>query len=289
MRDHRDEFPVAVMCRVLEVSRSGYYAWLGRSESGRERANRGLLVKIRAAHARSRKTYGSPRVWRELRASGERCGRNRVARLMRAHGVVGVRRPKFRTTTDSRHALPVAANLLERRFGVSEANRVWVSDLSCVWTWEGWLYIAPVLDLWSRRVVGWATGASPDRRLVVRALETAIGRRRPKPGLLFHSDRGSQYAAGDVQELLRKHKMVASMSRKGDCWDNAPAESFFATLKSELVHRRRYRTRAEAKRDLFEYIERFYNTERRHSALEYRSPAEFEACASTNIIHQSVH
>jgi len=289
MRDHSDEFPVAVMCRVLEVSRSGYYAWLKRQESGRARANRGLLVKIRAAHKRSRKTYGSPRVWQELRAAGESCGKNRVARLMRAHGIVGVRRPKFRTTTDSRHALPVAPNLLGRRFGVSEANRVWVSDLTCVWTWEGWLYVAGVLDLFSRRVVGCAMGASPDRHLVVRALETAIARRRPGPGLIFHSDRGAQYAAGDVQELLRKHQMIASMSRKGDCWDNAPAESFFATLKSELVHRRRYRTRAEAKRDLFEYIERFYNAERRHSALEYLSPAEFEARANTNIIHQCVH
>jgi putative transposase len=289
MREHRWEFPLTVMCRVLEVSRSGYYAWLGRSESGRERANRGLLVKIRAAHRRSRKTYGSPRVWRELRASGESCGRNRVARLMRAHGIVGVRRPKFRTTTDSRHALPVAANLLERRFRVSEANRVWVSDLTCVWTWEGWLYIASVLDLYSRRVVGCAMGANPDRHLVVGALETAIARRRPQPGLVFHSDRGSQYAASDVQELLRKHQMIASMSRKGDCWDNAPAESFFATLKSELVYRRRYRTRAEAKRDLFEYIERFYNTQRLHSALEYLSPAEFEARANTTIIHQCVH
>jgi putative transposase len=236
MREYRHEFPLAVMCRVLEVSRSGYYAWLGREESRRARANRGLLVKIRAAHKRSRKTYGSPRVCRELRAAGESCGKNRVARLMRAHGIVGVRRPKFRTTTDSRHLLPVAPNLLQRRFGVSEANRVWVSDLTCVWTGEGWLYVAGVLDL-----------------------------------------------------FLAEHQMVASMSRKGDCWDNAPAESFFATLKSELVHRRRYRTRAEAKRDLFEYIERFYNTERRHSALEYRSPAEFEARANTNIIHQCVH
>jgi putative transposase len=289
MREHRWEFPLAAMCRVLEVSRSGYYAWLGRSESRRERANRGLLVKIRAAHKRSRKTYGSPRVCRELRAAGERCGRNRVARLMRAHGIVGVRRPKFRTTTDSRHALPVAPNLLERRFRVSEANRVWVSDLTCVWTWEGWLYVAGVLDLYSRRVVGWAVGPNPDRHLVVRALEMAIARRRPQPGLIFHSDRGVQYAAGDVQELLSKHKMTASMSRKGDCWDNAPAESFFATLKSELVYRRRYRTRAEAKRDLFEYIERFYNTQRRHSALEYLSPAGFEAPAIHDLSQQCVH
>jgi putative transposase len=289
MREHRWEFPLTVMCRVLEVSRSGYYAWLGRSESRRERANRGLLVKIRAVHRRSQKRYGSPRVWQELRAAGESCGENRVARLMRAHGIVGVRGPKFRATTDSRHCLPVAPNLLERRFRVTEPNRVWVSDLTCVWTGEGWLHVAGVLDLCSRRIVGWATGANPDRHLVVRALEMAIARRRPGPGLIFHSDRGSQYAAGDVQELLAKHKMIASMSRKGDCWDNAPAESFFATLKSELVHRRRYRTRPEAKRDLFEYIERFYNAERLHSALEYRSPAQFEARTIRDLNHQCVH
>ena len=181
MRDHRVEFPLTVMCRVLEVSRSGYYAWLGREESRRERANRALVVKIRAVHSWSRKTYGSPRVWAELRGGGESCGRNRVARLMRAHGIVGVRRPKFRTTTDSRHSLPVAPNLLERRFGVSEPNRAWVSDLTCVWTWEGWLYVAPVVDLFSRRIVGCAMGANPDRHLVVRALETAIARRQPGP------------------------------------------------------------------------------------------------------------
>ena len=289
MREHREEFPLAVMCRVLAVSRSGYYAWLGREESRRTRANRGLVAKIRAVHTRSRKTYGAPRIWRELRKAGERCGKNRVARLMRAQGIAGVRRPRFRTTTDSRHCLPVAPNRLERRFGVSEPNRVWVSDLTCVWTGEGWLYVAPVLDLFSRRIVGCSMGAHPDRWLVVRALETAIARRAPGPGLIFHSDRGSQYAADDVQALLAEHQMLASMNRKGDCWDNAPAESFFATLKSEVAHGRRYRTRAEAKRDLFDYVERFYNPQRLHSSLGYLSPAEFEARAAHDLNHQCVH
>ena len=289
MKEYRDEFPLSVMCWVLRVSRSGYYAWLGREESRRAEANLDLLEKIRGVHTQSRGTYGSPRVWHALRQAGEGCGKNRVARLMRAYGIAGARKPRYKVTTDSGHMLPVAPNLLERRFAVAAPNVVWLSDLTCVWTGEGWLYVVPVLDLFARRIVGCSMGASPDRWLVMRALEMAIGRRRPGPGLIFHSDRGSQYAAGDVQKLLAEHEMVASMSRKGDCWDNAPAESFFATLKTELVYRRRYRTREEAKRELFEYIERFYNRKRMHSALGYLSPAEFEARANANLNHQCVH
>ena len=280
---------MAAMCRVLKVSRSGYYAWLGRDESERASANRRLVGQIEAVHAASGGTYGVPRVWRELRKAGERCGKNRVERLMRAHAIVGIPKPRYKVTTDSTHRLPVAPNLLERQFTVDRPNAVWVSDLTCVWTTEGWLYVVPVLDLYGRRIVGCSMGARPDRHLVLQALETAIARRQPGPGLLFHSDRGSQYAAGDVQDLLAKHQMVASMSRKGDCWDNAPAESFFATLKSERVRRRHYRTREDAQLDLFDYIERFYNNRRLHSSLGYLSPAEFEARAVTDPFHQCVH
>ena len=271
-----------MMCRVLRVSRSGYYAWAGRSESHRAGADRELVMKIRTCHIESRGTYGSPRMCDELRRRGERCGENRVARLMRAHGIVGLPKRRWRSTTDSEHGQPVAPNILNRQFAAEAPNRAWVSDLTCVWTREGWMYVATVMDLYSRRVVGLATGASADHWLVGRALQMAISRRRPGPGLIFHSDQGRQYTASEIQKLLSRHQIVASMSRRGNCWDNAPAERLFATLKTELVRRRQYRTRDQATREVCEYFEHFYNQRRSHSALGYLSPAAFEARAQTH-------
>lgn len=273
---HRRQYPVRVMCRVLEVSTSGYYAWRGRPESQRRQANQELTERIRAAHKRGRGTYGSPRVYREWIAQGVACSLNRVARLMRAAGLRGRRRPKFRRTTDSRHELPVADNQLARSFTVEALNQVWTADLTYIWTAEGWLYLAVVMDLCSRRIVGWAIGSRMRTSLVLAALEMALLRGRPPAGLLHHSDRGSQYASRAYRAKLARHGIVASMSRKGDCWDNVPTESFFSTLKGELIHDTIYLTRAAARQAVFEYIEVFYNRIRRHSALDYVSPAEFE-------------
>ena len=211
-----------------------------------------------------------------LRADGHAVGRHRVARLMRAHGLRPKTRRKFRATTDSKHGHPVAANLLDRQFTVAAPNRMWTADITYIPTAEGWLYLAIVLDLFSRQIVGWAMDATMGQQLTLRALTMAIQRQRPGPGLVHHSDRGSQYACRAYQKLLAKHAMLCSMSRKGNCWDNAPSESFFSTLKRELVNERVYATRAEARGAIFEYIEVFYNRERLHSALGYMSPIEFE-------------
>ena len=268
---------MARLCRALGVSKSGYYAWRGRAPSARVRRDGELLAQIRETHARSRATYGSPRVHAELRAQGTRCARKRVARLMRAAGLSARRPRRAVRTTDSRHALPVAANLLRRDFSASAPDRRWAADITYVPTAEGWLYLAVILDLFSRRVVGHACGASLATALVAEALARACGRRRPVAGLLHHSDRGSQYASAEYQAQLAQAGAEASMSRRGDCYDNAAVESFFGTLKTELVHGRRYATRAEARADIFEYIEVFYNGERRHSTLGYLSPTEYEA------------
>jgi len=275
--DHADRFPVRLMCRALAVSSAGYYAWRTRPESERARGNRALLTKIRALHAESRHTYGSPRLTRDLRESGESVSENRVARLMRVHGIRAKTVKKWRATTDSAHKLPVAANTLDRQFTVNQPNRVWAGDITYVWTEAGWLYLAVVLDLYSRAVIGWAMGPRLTADLATDALTMALWRRKPTTGLLHHSDRGVQYASGDYQDLLTVYGIAGSMSRKGNCWDNACVESFFGTLKKELVHHRRYRTREEAKQDIFEWIEVFYNRQRRHSTLGFRSPAEFEA------------
>lgn len=273
---HSIEFSIVLMCRVLRVSRSGYYAWRGRPESKRDVENRGLLESIKSVFKKSRKTYGSPRVHRQLLWEGERCSRGRVARLMSANGIRAKQRRKFVATTDSKHDLPVAENVLGRDFSVVEPNRVWASDITYIPTDEGWLYLAGVLDLCSRTAVGWSMSYSLERQLVIDALEMAYRRRMPGKGLIHHSDRGSQYASDDYRNLLKDYGMQMSMSRKGDCWDNAPMESFFGTLKKELVHHRRYRTRAEARRDIFDYIEIFYNRERLHSSLGYLSPVDYE-------------
>lgn len=265
-----------MMCRVLKVSRSGYYAWRGRPESERDVENRRLVDRIRIVHKKSRKTYGSLRVHSQLVLDGERCSRGRVERLMSVNGIRAKGRRKFVATTDSKHDLPVAENVLGREFSVAEPDRVWVSDITYIPTDEGWLYLAGVVDLCSRTAVGWSMSEGLERQLVMDALKMAYLRRRPCKGLIHHSDRGSQYASADYRQLLSDYGMQMSMSRKGDCWDNAVMESFFGTLKKELVHHRRYRTREEARREIFNYIEIFYNRQRLHSSLGYLPPAEYE-------------
>lgn len=269
-----------MMCEVLEVSRSGYYSWLKRPESNHSKKNRRLLSEIRIVYDRSRKTYGSPRVTVELCARGILCSENRVARLMSVNGIRAKSKRKYRATTNCKHNYRVAPNILNRQFNVTRSNAVWVSDITYIWTTEGFLYLAGVIDLYSRLVVGWSMGARITSELTSDALNQALGRRQPEPGLLHHSDRGSQYASDDYQLLLNNHQMICSMSRKGDCWDNAPMESFFATLKTELIHDERFVTREDAQAMIFEYIEMFYNRERRHSSLGYESPANFERLAT---------
>jgi putative transposase len=279
IKDNAGRFAVSLMCSALEVSASGYYAWMDRPQSARAQANRRLLEQIRDAHRRSRHTYGSPRITHELRAEGHCVGENRIAGLMRVAQIRAKSARKWRATTQSSHRLPVAENTLDRGFSVSQPNRVWAGDISYVWTAEGWLYLAVVLDLYSRTVIGWAMGERLTAELATQALTMALWRRKPAGGLLHHSDRGIQYAAGDYQRLLADHGIACSMSRKGNCWDNAVVESFFHTLKVELVHHHRYLTQDEARQNIFEWIEVFYNRQRRHSTLGYRSPAEFEMMA----------
>jgi putative transposase len=276
---HQEEFEVRLMCRLLAVSRSGFYAAQRRAPSARAVRDQALRLHVRTAHERSARTYGAPRVHRELRAQGHRVARKRVARLMREDGLrVLRRRRRVVRTTDSTHAHPVAPNRLERRFAVQgvRLNQVWVSDLTYVPTRDGWLYLAIVLDLASRRVVGWAMRETLEADLARSALQMALAARQPGPGLLHHSDRGSQYASDDYRALLAEHRCVVSMSRKGDCWDNAVAESFFATLEFELILTHDWPTRDAARRALFRYIETWYNRERRHSTLDYVSPARYE-------------
>lgn len=277
IEDHKDQWPVHLLCETLEVSPAGYYAWRQRPRSASEQRQDVLLVQIRAIHAEVKARYGSPRMHAELVARGYPCCVNTVAKLMRDQGIVAKSARKFRvTTTDSNHDLPVAENLLDRQFNPSEANEVWLGDITYIPTGEGWLYLAAVEDLYSRRVVGWSMDTSMESRLVVDALEMAIQRRLPDEKLLAHSDRGSQYASEHYQRLLGRHGITCSMSRRGDCWDNAPMESFFASLKKELIHGADFATWAEARAALFEYIEVFYNNQRRHSSLGYVSPAEYE-------------
>lgn len=274
---YASQYPVTVLCRVLRVARSGYYAWRDRPESRRDQANRQLEVQIRQVHAVSRRTYGSPRIHAELRAQGIRCSKKRVARVMRLAGIRACRARRRRATTESRHALPIAANLLQRDFTAVAANTKWAADITYIETREGWLYLAVVLDLFSRRVVGWAMQPTLARELVLDALEMALQQRRPTEHLLHHSDRGSQYASSDYQARLASAGINRSMSRTGDCFDNAPVESFFGTLKTELVYQQSFATRTHARQAIFEYIEIFYNRQRRHSALRYLSPSDYEA------------
>lgn len=271
---HRSQFPLTLMCRVLAVSRAGFYAWQRRGLSARAEQDTQLQVAIAASHRRSTETYGSPRILRDLREAGHRVSRKRVARLMRRAGLRGVARRRFRVTTQSDHDHAVAPNHLARQFAPGRPQRAWVADLTYCWTAEGWLYLAVLLDLTSRRVVGWATSARLDRALVLTALRRALALHHPAP--LHHSDRGSQYTSRDYQALLAARGIVCSMSRRGDCYDNAVVESFFATLKRELLDRRRWATRREVEEALGQYIDGWYNAERRHSSLGYLSPVVFE-------------
>ena len=277
IQEHDRRYPIRLMCRALAVSAAGYYAWRSRPESPRAVSARTVLSAIRVIHRESRETYGSPSIWDALVKQGHRIGEHRVARLMRQNGIRAKTVKKWRATTQSNHRLPVAQNTLNRQFMVEAPNRVWAGDLTYVWTTEGWLYLAVLLDLYSRRVIGWAMGHRLTVDLAEQALTMALVTRRPEAGLLHHSDRGSQYAASRYQQLLDAQGLVPSMSRKGNCWDNACVESFVGTLKRELVHHRHYATRDDATRDIFEYIEVFYNRQRRHSTLGYHSPAEYEA------------
>jgi putative transposase len=274
---NREHWPVRLLCETLEVSTAGYYAWRQRPTSAAEQRRVALVVEIRAIHAAAKARYGSPRIHAELAARGQTCCVNTVAKLMRDEGIVAKTARKFRcTTTDSHHDLPVADNVLDRQFNPCAANETWLADITYIPTRAGWLYLAAVEDLYSRRVVGWSMAEHMESRLVVDALAMAVQRRLPDEGLLAHSDRGSQYASEHYQLLLAKHDIDCSMSRRGDCWDNAPMESFFASLKKELVHDADFATRAEARAALVEYIEVFYNNQRRHSSLGYVSPAEYE-------------
>jgi transposase InsO family protein len=280
VHEHRETFRVGVMCEVLRVSRSGYYAWRERPHSEREQANRQLLRAIERVHAESRGAYGSPRVHQALRRGGVSCGRHRVARLMREEGLRGKAKQRFRSIATKRSEMPSAPNLLARSFSAPAPDRAWVADITIVRTGEGWLHLAVVLDLFSRKVVGWATSERVQQAIALEALAMAIRRRRPEPGLVHHSDRGGQYAAAAYQALLDRHGLVSSMSRPGNCLDNAVAESFFHTLKTELVYHEHYRTREAARLAIFEWIEGFYNRTRLHSTLGYRSPEEYESIAS---------
>ena len=276
VRQHEDVFQVRNMCRALSVSQSGYYAWRDRPESARGREDRQLERVIRIVHEKSRQTYGSPRVHAEMKAQGHRVGRKRVERLMRKAKLQSKRRRRFRGTTRSNPAHPVAPNVLARRFESQDANRIWLGDVTYIWTREGWLYLAVLMDLFSRRIVGWAVRDRLEQGLTQAALERALFERQPQEGLLHHSDRGSQYTAGDYRDILKEAGLEVSMSGKGNCWDNSPIESFFATLKCERVSHVEYETRDQARCDLFDFIEIFYNRQRRHSALGYLSPAEYE-------------
>jgi len=274
MQEHRDRFRLESMCEVLRVSKSGYYAWRNRPLSTRGKGNQELLGQIREVHTQSRKLYGSPRITVELNERGFKCGKNRVARIMKEHSICGeVKKRRFRRTTDSRHEYALAANLL---IGKRQTEGVWASDITFVPTSEGWLYVAAVMNVKSRRVIGLSMSDKLSQDLASAALKAAAGRQSPPEGLIHHSDRGRQYASHAYQELLREYGITPSMSRSGNCYDNAYVESFFGTLKTELVHGERYRSRMEARLSIFEYVEVFYNRQRRHSALGYRSPEQYE-------------
>ncbi len=265
------------MCAALGVSESGYSAWKRGGRLITRLTDTQLLILIRAIHRESKGRYGWPRVWEELRDRGIPAGKERVRKLMQAHGIRARHKRKYKATTDSKHNLPVAPNLLNQNFETSRPDQVWNADITFIPTGEGWLYLAAVLDLHTRMIVGWAMGSTMTRQLVIDALRMAWFRRRPRAGLIHHSDRGSQYASHDYQQLLKDCGTQPSMSRQGNCWDNAPMESFFNSLKNECTHQARYATRAQARQETFEYIESFYNRRRRHSALGYQSPAAYYA------------
>jgi len=276
IEDHRDEFPITRMCKVLEVSHSGYYAWRGRPASEREMANQALYKQIKAVYDKTHGTYGSPRIYQALKKQDVPCSENRVARLMRLHGLQARQVKAYKTTTRRNKADPVAPNVLQRDFEAERPNEKWLADITYIATEEGWLYLAVALDLYSRRVVGWAMSDRMTDDLTLNALSMAVQQREIAPCLIHHSDQGSQYTSGEYQQMLRDWGIEVSMNGVGTWYDNAPMESFFGTLKSEWTHHRTYRTRDEARTDLFYYIEAFYNRRRLHSSIGYMSPANYE-------------
>jgi transposase InsO family protein len=276
IENHKQEFPVIRMCHVLEVSESGYYAWCKREPCERKRVDEELGKRIEDAYQNNRQVYGSPRIHAVLKEQGVHCGRKRVARLMRERGISAKAKRRKMKTTDSHHDNPVAPNLLERDFTADTPNTKWVADMTGIETGEGWLYLAAIVDIYSRLVVGWAMGKERDEQLITNAALMALARRQPEAGLVHHSDRGSQYTSSGYQTLLKQYGIEISMSRKGDCYDNALMESFFGTFKKECVERHKYQTREEAKRSIFEYVEVFYNRQRKHSSLDYLSPSNYE-------------
>ena len=278
---HRRYYAVRRMCRVLGVSPSGYYDWVDRPASARSQRHQRLTAQIQVLHQASRETYGAPRIHRDLVEAGEVVGKNTVAMLMRRSEIVPKTVRKFRVTTDSRNTRP-APNILHRRFSVPAPNRCWVSDMTFIPTREGWLYLTVILDLFSRAVVGWAMDRRMTSKMNIDALQMALSRRCGQAPAMLHSDQGSQYAAADYQAMLKQYAICCSMSRKGDCWDNAVAESFFHTLKTELVHHEDYRTRKAARTSIFEYIEVFYNRQRRHSHLDQQAPLAYEMMTTSH-------
>ena len=280
MHQYGSGFAVMKMCRVLDVTRSGYYSYLRRGLSLRHEENRRLVERIKDIWHGVRGVYGSPRITAELRSLGFGCGKNRIARLMRENGIKSRIRKRFKVTTQSDHSLPIAADLVKRDFSAKAPNKKWLSDITYIWTWEGWMYLAVVMDVYNREIVGWALFDRLKKELVATALRKALLKRDPAPGLIFHSDRGSQYASHLVRKILNARGIRPSMSGKGDCFDNAMMESFFSSLKKELVRLETFHSKDKALRSLFEYIEVFYNRQRRHSALNYQTPLEYyrEAC-----------
>ncbi len=277
IQSNRSLFPVKKMCHVLQVSKSGYYRWTQAPESTWKQENRRLLVEIRKVYKKSRRTYGSPRITSALHDQGISTSRHRVARLMRENGIRAKMKRRFKVTTQSNHKLPVSPNLLKGQFFAASVNLVWLSDITYIRTLEGWLYLTIIMDLYSRRIIGWSmSDRLTAKTTTIPALIHAYRNCQPLPGTIFHSDKGVQYACTEFRDLLGSFKMIQSMSGTGNCYDNAVAESFFHTLKTELVYHERYKTRREAKRSIFEYIEVFYNRFRKHSKLGYKSPEEFE-------------
>lgn len=280
---HRGEFPVSVMCAVLDVSRSGYFDWSKRDHESKAAAKLTLVRLVEDIHKGSRRTYGSPRILPVLRGLGIACGHGKLERLMRLHGIRSKIKKKFKVTTDSKHSLPVAENLAQRDFAVGTPNKLWLADITYIWTREGWLYLAAVLDAGTRKLIGWSMKERMTTDLVMDALDMAYERQKQPRGVMHHSDRGSQYASREYQQRLWRYGMIGSMSGKGQCWDNAPMESFFHTLKVEHVFFADFKLRSEARKEIFEWIEVFYNRQRLHSTLGYLTPECYERAALAKV------
>jgi putative transposase len=272
----RSLYTIRLLCRVLEISKSSYYKWIANNRNSKKDEYRSLIDKINKLHSDSRKTYGSPRIFQKLKQAGEKVSKNTVAKLMNENNIQAKSKKKFKVTTDSKHSLNISPNLLARNFSPENINQAWCGDITYIHTGEGWLFLATVIDLYSRKIIGWSMNKRMKKSLVISAMEMALGQRKTEEGLIFHSDRGSQYCSFEFRKLLKIRNIQQSMSRKGNCWDNAVAESFFSTLKKDLVFHENFETRAEARRKIFEYIEVFYNRERIHSVLDFKSPIEYE-------------